>query len=393
MRMFNNMILFFLTVFFLSHGSCSSENNRETDSYQYSVPDQTTDGWVTGSLSEVELEEGPFIQMMNHINGTHDHGIHSILLVKNSKLVFEEYFNGFQYVSNPPGSDGEYILYNREELHYLASVTKSVTSVLTGIAVNKGFVTDMNDQIVKYLPQYADILTGIKAGITLKHLITMSAGLAWDETTYPYGDINNDVTRLFISADPIRFVLEKPLLTTPGTTFFYNSGATNVLAEIIEETTGKDLGTFAGEFLFNPLGIENFNWEKFNSGDFFASGGLWLNPRDLAKIGFLFINDGAWNGQQIISQNWITESQQASISTPTMSFAGSYGYQWWIREFNTNNRTFHCFFAAGWGEQLLFVFPQHNMLILFNCGYFLTPVVLSPYNLVADYILKSIPGL
>ncbi|MEZ4997477.1 MAG: serine hydrolase domain-containing protein [Bacteroidales bacterium] len=142
--------------------------------------------------------------MMDYINGREGHNIHSVLVVRGGKLVFEEYFAGYLYSSDPPGSNGDYLQYDRETDHFLASVSKTVTSVIFGAAVKEGFITDLDEKIIDIFPQYSDILTGKKADITVRHLLTMSSGLAWDESTTSYGDPANDVTKLFTSTDPIR---------------------------------------------------------------------------------------------------------------------------------------------------------------------------------------------
>ena len=328
--------------------------------------------------------------MLQYIDEHPDHAIHSILIAKEGKLVFEKYYQGYEYLSNPPGAHGDSILYSRDEQHYLASVTKSITSALVGIAINKGFISNLNDSVLDYLPQYAGIMTGAKAGITLKHLITMTSGLAWDETTYPYGDPRNNVTGLFIASDPVRYILQKSLISDPGTVFFYHSGATNVLAAIVEKTSGKDLAAFAEENLFTPLGITEYEWERFNSGICFASGGLHMKPRDLAKIGYLYLHNGSWGNQQLLTQNWIDESQFAWISTPGSPISEAYGYQWWVSRLEVKGAMQSCFLAAGWGEQFLILLPQENLLIQFNCGYFTDPKTVDPLDLVENYILHAV---
>ena len=371
--------------------SCRQSSEPQFN-YQYIIPEQAADGWETASLSSVGLNVDPILEMMDDLDAAVDHKIHSILIIKDSRLVFEAYFPGFLYDRSPPGSDGDYVQYNREVLHYLASVTKSVTSVLVGIAIARGDISGADVVLSTCLPQYANILVGEKADITLKHLLTMTSGLHWDESTYPYGHPQNDITILFNSADPIRYILEKPMLSSPGRAFVYKGGDTNVLGRVIRETSGVAVGSFARLNLFEPLGIEAYQWERFGSGDYFTSGGLYLRPRDLAKIGSLFLNNGRWKGHQVIPLSWVDASQAEHTAAGNTPWAHGYGYQWWIRNFHSGGKTFRCFFAAGWGDQHLFIFPQQNMIIQFNGGAYLSATsAFDSYRLVEDYILAALP--
>ena len=380
----------------LIYNACTDDSDvvGEAEEYTYTVPVQREDGWETASLSEVGMNVIEMVEMMNFINHTQEHQIHDILVVKNKKLVFEEYFTAKGYSTSPPMITSTNVTYDMKMLHYWASVSKSVTSVLFGIAIDKGFINnDINKKIINYLPQYTSILTGEKENITVKHLLTMSSGLDWDENTYPYGDSRNDVTQLFLSSDPIAFVLNKNLHASPGTVFHYNSGVTNVLAEIIRQKAGFNLLQFAKKYLFQPLGITQYEWQKLRGEYYFASGGLSLRPRDMAKIGFLFLNEGKWNGNQILSKQWIDASKQSYI-IPGVGFANGYGYQWWTGSAVIGENVINYFFAAGLGEQYMFIIPELDLIIVFNCGYFSVPVTLSPFQLIEDYIAPSLfPGL
>jgi CubicO group peptidase (beta-lactamase class C family) len=313
-------------------------------------------------------------------------------MFKDEKLVFEEYFEGYLYSSDPPGSNGDYIQYNRETDHYLASVSKTITSVIFGAAIKEGFIENINSKVVNFFPEYEHILTDAKADITLQNLLTMSSGLSWDESSSSYEDPSNDVVQLFHSEDPIEYILSLPLIDPPGTQFLYNSGNTNVLGAVIEKCTGKSLLDFANEYLFIPLNVEGGVWQRLPGGYFFASGGLFLRPRELGKIGQLFLNNGYWGDHQVISKEWIAESVYEHINTQgrTLPQADSYGYQWWIMDFHANNRTYSSFLAAGWGDQYMFVFPEEEMIIVFNCGNFLSFGGISPFSLVENYILEFI---
>lgn len=361
--------------------------------YQYGIPVSANDGWSVGSADDAGISSSVLSDMMDFIYDTPGHNIHSILIFKDQKLVFEEYFEGYLYSGNPPGSNGDYISYDRETDHYLASISKSITSVICGAALKEGFIENLDDKVIDLLPGYEDTLAGAKADITLEHLLTMSSGLAWDESSYSYEDSRNDVVQIFTSSDPIGYILSRPLLSEPGTEFLYNSGGTNVIGAIIQEHSGMSLLEFGNQYLFDPLNISGGVWQRLSDEYFFASGGLFLRPRELAKIGFLFLNKGRWEDRQIITEGWIEASVNEHINTlgRTLPAAHAYGYQWWIEDFQFAGKTYHSFLAAGWGDQYMFVFPETGMMALFNGGNYLSSGSINLFTLVGDYILGALP--
>lgn len=367
--------------------SCSNHD----PGYVYEIPPQTSDGWEVSSSNEVGLDSVQLIEMADYLESRYEHQIHSIVIVKNDKLVFEKYYEGYQYSNDPPGSNGDFILFDRETDHFLASVSKSITSVIFGAAVKSGFITNVDTLLVEVLPEYAHLLAGEKADISLEHLLCMSSGLQWDEWSTSYEDPANDVVALFREDDPIAYILAKPLISSPGEEFHYNSGGTNVLGAIIEKETGMSLLDFANEYLFDPLNVQGGVWEKMAAGYYFASGGIYLRTRELTKIGYLFLNEGYWNEHQIITRDWVSESTvphvQAGVLIPQSDF---YGYQWWIMDFEANGQTYECFFAAGWGDQYMFVFPDQEMIITINSGNFDGTAKMSAFSFVENHIL---PGL
>jgi len=386
MKKLRILIMTLGTVLFL--GSC---NDDDEPGYSYEIPPKTSDGWEVCYSNDVGLDSAQLIEMVDYLASRYVHQIHSIVIEKNDKLVFEKYFEGYLYSNDPPGSDGDFILYDRETDHYLASVSKSVTSVIFGAAVKAGFITNVDTLLVDVLPQYEHILVGEKAEITLEHLLCMSSGLQWDEWSSSYEDPANDVVALFHEDDPIAYILSKHMTNSPGDEFHYNSGGTNVLGAVIEKETGMGLLDFANEYLFDPLNVQGGLWEKMAGGYYFASGGIYLRPRELTKIGYLFINDGYWGDKQIITKEWISESSLAHIQTDDLiPQSDSYGYQWWIMDFHANDRTYECFFAAGWGDQFMFIFPDQEMIITINSGNYAGTVNMSIFAFVEHYIL---PGL
>ena len=368
--------------------SCSRDSIAP---YIYMVPEAGSEGWEVAYADSEGVDHTLLEEMMDLIRATPRNNIHCILVFKNGKLVFEEYFEGYLYSSDPPGSNGDYIMYDSNTDHYLASVSKTVTSAIFGVAVKMGYITDLDERLVEIFPEYAYLLTGGKEVITVRHLLTMTAGLAWDESSYPYGDPRNDVSALFDS-DPIASILDNTFLSVPGTKFLYNSGATNILGAIIEVKTGMDLLDFANEYFFDPLEVSGGLWQRMGGGLMFASGGVFLRPRELAKIGHIYINGGYWGDRQLVTTDWIDASVSRHIATSgkTLPWATHYGYQWWLKDCYYEGSTFPCFLAAGWGGQYMFVFPDHQLVVVTNAGNYLRSGSLNEFELVEDYILSAL---
>lgn len=335
--------------------------------YVYKIPPQTEDGWKTASLADVGMDETPLIEFMDDLLNEIDHRIHGILIVKEDKLVFEEYFSGYAFYH------GALTDFNRETKHNLASVTKSFTSALIGLAIDYSFIQNVNQKVFSFFPEYNDLNDEKKNKITLKHLLTMSSGLEWDESTYPYTDTRNDVAQLWHQNDPIRYVLSKSMVSEPGTQFLYNSGTTNVLGEVIRRTTGLRADDFADQYLFNPLGIIDSSWEELPKNVCFTSGDLKLRPRDMAKLGDLYLHGGIWQGQQIISKWWIDESTKSFISAAPQWLNWEYGYQWWLNTYEFNSQQIEFICAQGWGGQKIFIFPSLDMIVVTTAGYYDEP--------------------
>jgi CubicO group peptidase (beta-lactamase class C family) len=371
--------------------SCHKDNATETAvlGYTYKAPQKVDDGWEVSSASDAGMKLAKLVEMMNFIHKTKDHRIHGIVIIKDAKLVFEEYFAGFQFDTNDVDSEGPPIAYGRDTLHFMASVTKSITSVVFGIASDQGLLGGVDSKLAEYYPSFEDILIGQKSDITIKHLLSMTAGLAWDESSYSFSDYRNDVNGLFNNENPIKFILQKPLTSSPGSRFHYNSGYANVLADIVRLRSEVNAKEYAKLVLFDPLDIRNFRWDVLRGNYLFASGGLYLKPRDLAKVGQLFLNGGTWKGQRIISQEWINASIQNYIDPGMPYLSNGYGYQWWLNTFRVGSRTTDCFMAVGWGDQFMYVFPAENMVIVMTCGYFFVPATVTSHGIVQNYILPA----
>jgi CubicO group peptidase (beta-lactamase class C family) len=349
--------------------------------YSYKVPEQTDVGWQTASLTKVGMKTGPMVDLMHNLLNRDDHFIHGILVAKDGKLVFEEYFSGIDVVFNEEvlekivtsGGDFETreMQFDKDALHFQASVTKSITSLLFGIALDKKLIRGVDEKMFSFFPEYSELCTGEKAEITIKHMLSMSSGIPWSES-YPYNDSRNYLYQLVAADDPLKYVLGLNLIAHPGKAFNYNSGTTNLLGEIIRRVSKTSLADFAKNHLFNPLGITKYKMINLPNAKelFFASSGLYLRPRDMAKIGQLYLQEGMWDNKRIVSADWVEKSVEKSIllpsSNPLQYFANSYGYQWWLGVFSTKNTW--AYVAAGFGDQLIVVLPKINMVIVLTGG-------------------------
>jgi CubicO group peptidase (beta-lactamase class C family) len=329
------------------------------------MPPQTGDGWQTADPASVGLDAKKLDQAVAGIRDGTYQNVHSLLVVKDGKLVFEEYFRGHTWSYSGDQFRGDLVDFDRDTPHNLASVTKSFTSALVGIALDQGLIGGVEDKVFAYFPEYAHLQEDRKDRITLEHLLTMRSGLEWNEMELPYDNTRNDLVQLFRVPDPIEYILSKPLVAEPGTAWYYNGGGTNLLGEAIRTATGQRMDAFAEQYLFAPLGITNYEWDHINADMIHASGNLQLRPRDMTKFGVLYLNDGMWNGQQIVSQEWVEASTQRRASP---SWGGGYGYQWWLRTYDSGSNAVDAFYAAGWGGQQISVFPDLDMVVVFTGG-------------------------
>lgn len=355
--------------------------------YEYHVPPQTDDGWQTDHLDDVGINDAPLIQLLADMQDGKYEEIHSLLFVKDGRLVFEQYFPGHQYDWDEDQFKGPFIVYDMLTLHNIHSVTKSIVSCVVGMAIAQGHIGSVHEKVFDFFPEYSHLKNANNSRITLEHLLTMTAGLEWNEDDVPPGDIENDVVQLFVVSDPIAYVLSKPVVTTPGSAYYYNSGGVNVLGEIIRKATGKRIDHYCHEVLFHPLDIKEFEWNFIQPEIVFTSGDLRLRPRDMAKLGVLYLNEGIWEGQNLLPQSWIDASFHEHVSFSGSRWFG-YGYLWWLRKDTVESTSIYNYHALGWGGQRSIVFPEQNMVVVFTGGYYVSTSPVS--EIVVEYILPAI---
>jgi CubicO group peptidase (beta-lactamase class C family) len=197
--------------------------------------------------------------------------------------------------------------------------------------------------------------------MTLRHVLTMTTGIAWDESSVAYTDPRNNCAVMEGKEDWVQYVLEQPMAQAPGLQWQYNSGATQLLSFLIKKTTGKEADDYAKERLFSPLGIE-YAWKRTPRGLADTEGGLYLRPRDLAKLGYLFLKDGVWEGKRILPEGWVKEATTRQVE---LDGGGAYGYKWWIAPRQEPGSP-AAYAAIGYGGQLLIVVPDLQLLAVFT---------------------------
>jgi CubicO group peptidase (beta-lactamase class C family) len=333
--------------------------------------------WPTAEPAKVGIDPAAISEILAQIRRGERGSINSFLVLRHGLLVSEGYFPG-------PGLFGEpYQEYDKDTMHRQYSVTKSVVSTLIGIALDEGTITSIDTPVADFFPQYPELrLDAVKKTLTLRHLLSMTSGLAWDEQSLPYDNPANSHYQMDNASDPIRFVLDLPLESTPGTAWNYSSGVSMVLGAIVKAATGKSADEYAVEKLFNPLGIHEYRWDRYPGGEIQTGGGLHLRPRDMAKFGSLLLNEGMWEGKRILSKAWVAEA--TNIQAGEMP----YGYQWWIVP--PGIFSWSGYMAIGIGGQYIFVLPDLDMVVVFTGGNTDDFLSIQPQIIVNELLIPAV---
>ena len=330
------------------------------------APEPLDDGWPVGSATAAGFDADSLAAIRLAIKNGAYPNTHALVIEHDGALVYEAYFGGTDERWGEPM--GERVL-DRDSLHDLRSISKSVTSLLLGIALGDGADAALAKPLVSFFPQ-APENPGVER-ITLHHALTMSAGLAWNEMTVPYTSDENDELRLSTTSDPVGYVLSRPVEHVPGETWYYNGGLSQTIAGVIQELIGMPADAYAAEVLFGPLGITEYEWLGDPAWDPkmpAAASGLRLRARDLAKIGSLVLNDGRWQGTQVVPATWIAASTHRhvqEIAEWSNDGMWGYGYQWWVGSLPDEQKVIAGF---GNGNQRVFVVPDARLVVTIFAG-------------------------
>jgi CubicO group peptidase (beta-lactamase class C family) len=329
--------------------------------------EQPTFQWQTSSPEEQGMNPELLSDMLEYIEQTGPE-IHSITIIRNGYMVFDEHY--YDSASVYPWRSGAH-----NEPHPICSCTKSMVATLIGIAIDKGYIEGVDQPLLSFFPERTVAnVDARKEALTLGDLLTMSAG-------FRCGDDEDwrVLEQMIESGDPLQYMLDRPMLFQPGTHFEYCNGVSHLLSAILENATGMSTSVFAYEYLFRPLGITNLTWGVDYHGITLGYTDMYMPHHDMAKIGLLYLNQGRWDGEQIISAEWAAESTREQIFANRDS--DGYGYQWWV---DANGY----YFAAGLGGQFIFVVPQYNMVVVFTSLLF-DDDFLIPEKLLNRYIIPA----
>lgn len=309
-----------------------------------------TNGWIMSTPVEQGLDAKPLNRLVKEIRtGVKFPGQHSLLIVRNGYLVIEAYFNG----------------YRKEQLHMLQSVSKSFTSAVMGIAIERGIIKGVNEKVLGFFKNIKDIknMDSRKKSMTLQDLLTMRSGTDYHEgySGSPHSQLNS------LERGWDTFYLNRPMESDPGTRFQYDSGGVILMSAILKNLTGEHVDRFAEKHLFAPLGIKNYRWYKNSESHPHTGGGLHLAPRDMAKFGLLYLRKGKWKGKQVVPAWWVEESfkKHVEFSSDSRRRGTGYGYLWWIQQPDPHGSGKQDIYSArGAYGQFIFIIPEHNMVVV-----------------------------
>lgn len=333
--------------------ACASEGaapqvRRATlaDSVGNYVPGAT---WRTGRASDAGFNEASLAALDNEVANGRFGSVHGIVVVRYGYIIHEQYLQ-----------------WSAEQAHTMQSVTKSVTSLLFGLAGGNDDAA-LNRPVVDVFRKYSDVanLDDQKRALTMRHLLTMRTSMDFWEQPYPGAPLDQ-LNRS--QGDWIKFILDRKMIGMPGTTWAYNSGAAILTGGAIREMTGENVDVFARRTLFAPLGISGESWAKSPfDGLPHTGGGLYLRPRDLARIGYLVLRNGKWGTQQLVPSSWIAKSTAVDTRDNSLIFSSyrpGYGYFWWLFPTTRNGNEIGIIAASGSGGQWLFVVPSLDLVVV-----------------------------
>ena len=350
------------------------------DGYVYRVPTTRADGWETASPASVGMNREPLEELVRGILATRADGIrtpyiHALLVARHGKLVLEEYFHGF----------------HADYAHDTRSAGKSLASFLMGAAIHKGASIDVAAPALDFFPAYDQLehLDSRKRAVTVEHLLTMSAGFHCDDNDYETPGNEDRMQSQSEQPDWYRYALDLPMSRDPGERGVYCTAGINLLGGVMAHATGEWLPDLFARTVAEPLGMGGYAFNLMPTQQAYMGGGVRLKPRDLLKVGQVVVEGGTWQGERILSEEWVESSTraQASLNEPD-----DYGYGWWRKTFEHGGREITAFYASGNGGQLLFAIPELELSVLFMAGNYNDYRTWSQYrdDLLPRLILSSV---
>jgi CubicO group peptidase (beta-lactamase class C family) len=321
--------------------------------------------------------------------------LHSVIVVRNGRLVLERYFDGEDHARGRPLG---VVSFKPDALHDLRSASKSIVGLLYGVALAADKVPPLEQPLLHSFPEYAELLADPgRSRWTVHHVLSMTMGTDWEELSIPYTDVANSETAMDQAPDRYRYILSRPVVAEPGERWVYNGGATALLGRLIARGTGKSLHAFAREVLFDPLGVGPTDWYAGDDGELIAASGIRITPRDLAKIGQLMLRGGVWDDRVVVPAEWIARCTSPVVPIDEVR---EYGYHWYLGRiaFETptaprwsRSRLERYWSAAGNGGQRLFAFPGLDLLVAVTAGNYDTPdQSVPPARVVREVVLPAL---
>jgi CubicO group peptidase (beta-lactamase class C family) len=311
-------------------------------------------------------------------------GIDGLLIAQNGNMIYEKYFNGF----------------GRDSLHDSRSSFKSVTSLLVGIAIDQGFIKNENEPVYRFFPENKGIANDpVKKKMTIKNLLEMRSGFDCNEWTDDGRDCEAEMSK---TRDWVQFSLGLSMKNEPGKVWAYTSCDPMIVSGIISQATHMTIMEFARKYLFEPLGISNYEWTTDSAGHGMTAGSFYVLPSDMLKIGLLILNNGNWNGKQIVSAGWLEKSITATIPIPDgWSFIkvsrypeaipqqAYYGYYWYKETVKTNSWHEDVVFASGNGGQYIMVIRRLDLVVVFTQQNYQNWTAKRAFEILAKYIIPQ----
>ena len=337
--------------------------------------------WPTATPKSVGIDEKLLAAFDAEIASGKYGNMDGLTIIRHGKLVFEKrYPHDYDKIyaddvkkqsplnaHDPSGPYNYYSSwwhpwYQRGDMHTLQSVSKTITSIIFGVARARGDFPDIDTPVLKYFDEskVANV-DDRKRRMTVRHLLTMSAGLDWNEGL-PYSDPKNTGSQMEAAPDWVEYTINRPMAFEPGKQFAYNSGATQILAHVFRVATGMDIEDYAVRYLFTPLGIKQHFWKRSPSGLVDAEGGVYLRPSDLAKLWYLFLQDGKSDGKQIVTPEWIKDSLRPHME---ISPNAKYGLKWWLYPYGPDNK-YLAWSGSGFGGQRPIVLPEYDIVAVYT---------------------------
>lgn len=353
-----------------------SEPAPSEHDYKYQIPEQVEGDLKTGDIQDAGIDLDKISDLIDNRSAY----LNSLLIFRYDKLVLEEYYEGeHMKMTSPITWETQTVQFGRTTPHYLASVTKSYMSALIGICLDQGLIENLQVKIKEFYPEYQSLFEEDerKKNITLEHVLTMKAGFAWNGST--------SSTAMIYGKEPwAKYVLSQPMENEPGQVFNYNDGLSVLLGDIVTRVSGESSQLFAQEYLFDKIEVEKPFWDVSKWGELGGGWGLWMTPRDMVKFGKLYLNGGQYNGETVISSDWVNKSKTRTTKSEVLYYC----YHWWSRTYSKGDSFHTALIAAGAGGQTIFVVPSLDLVVVFTEGDYDSEAI-SPMDLMQSYIIPA----